>query len=147
MNIVRLDRENYHEIKGLWDGLNAFHGEVAENFKDHFATLTFEKRMQAIFRKEHCAIFAAADNAGYTGGYCIASVEKGRGEVDSLFVDPACRKRGVGAKLIRAALDWLDGKGCAEIYLFVSEGNESVLEYYERFGFYKRFDLLQRKKT
>lgn len=146
MNIIRLDRENYHEIERLWDGLNSFHGEVAENFKDHFAVLTFEKRMQAVFRKEHCAIFAAADSGRYAG-YCIASVEKGRGEVDSLFVDPACRKRGVGAKLVRAALDWLDGEGCAEIYLFVSEGNESVLEYYERFGFYKRFDLLQRKKT
>jgi len=146
MKIVELDRESYHEIEGLWEGLNAFHGEVAENFKDHFAALTFEKRMQAVFRKEHCAIFAAADNAEYTG-YCIASVEKRRGEVDSLFVDPACRRRGVGAKLIEAALDWLDEKGCAEIYLFVSEGNESVLEYYQQFGFYKRFDLLQRKKA
>jgi len=146
MNIVELDRENYQEIEGLWKGLNSFHGELAEHFKDHFVSLTFEGRMQAVFRKEHCAIFAAADDTGYTG-YCIASVEKGRGEVDSLFVHPACRGRGVGANLVRAALDWLDGKGCAEIYLFVSEGNESIREYYKQFGFYKRFDLLQRKKT
>ncbi|MBN2397048.1 MAG: GNAT family N-acetyltransferase [Deltaproteobacteria bacterium] len=117
----------------------------SKNFKDHFASLTFEKRMQAVFRKDHFAIFADADGAGY-GGYCIASVEKNRGEVDSLFVNPACRKKGVGAGLMRVALEWLDGKGCAEIYLSVAEGNESVLEYYKQFGFYKRFDLLERKR-
>lgn len=146
MNIVQLDRERYHEIEELWERLNTRHHELSGNFKEHFASLTFEKRMQAVFRKEQFAIFVAVDDGGYAG-YHIASVEKNRGEIDSLFVDPARRVRGVGAKLMQAALGWLDGMGCAEIYLYVAEGNESALEYYKRFGFYKRFDLLQRKKT
>lgn len=103
--------------------------------------------MQAVFHKDHCAIFAALDGGDHYAGYCIASVEKNRGEVDSLFVHPVFRNRGIAEQLMRAALDWLDGKECSEIFLFVAEGNESILEYYKRFGFYKRFDLLQRKKA
>lgn len=147
VDIVELDREDYGEIKGLWEGLNAHHGELSQNFRDHFASLTFEKRMQAIFRKDHCAIFAAIDGGSEYEGYCIASAQKDRGEVESLYVNPVFRNRGIGAKLVRVALDWLDGQGCAEIFLFVAEGNDSVLEYYHRFGFYKRFDLLQRKRA
>ena len=145
MDIIELDQKNQSKIKELWEGLNAHHRELSGNFRDHFAALTFEKRMQAVFRKDQCAIFAAADGGGEYAGYCIASVEKNRGEVDSLFVDPVFRNRGIAEQLMQAALDWLDEKGCAEIFLFVAEGNASVLEYYERFGFYKRFDLLQKK--
>lgn len=145
MKIVELNQENYHNIEGLWERLNSHHTGLSGNFRDHFVSLTFEGRMQAVFRKGRFAIFAAVDGGRYAG-YCIASAEKGRGEVDSLFVDPARRGQGIGARLMRVALDWLDEKGCAEIYLYVAEGNESVLEYYRRFGFYKRFDLLQRRK-
>ena len=147
MDIIELNREEYSEIEGLWEGLNTHHGGLAGNFRDHFTSLTFEKRMQAIFRKDHCAIFAALDGGDQYAGYCIASVEKNRGEVDSLYVDPVFRNRGIAEQLMRAALCWLDEKGCVEIFLFVAEGNDSVLEYYQRFGFYKRFDLLQRKRA
>jgi diamine N-acetyltransferase len=143
MNIIELDRGKYKKIKGLWENLNRLHGELSENFKNHFASFTFEKRMQSLLCKEHLTIFVAADHSEYLG-YCIVSLEKGRGEIDSIYIDSIYRKQGIGAKLIQEALSWLSEKQCNVVNVSVAEGNESVLEFYKQFGFYKSSVVLQR---
>ena len=44
-----------------------------------------------------------------------------------------CRRRGIGSKLIRAALEYLKGEGYGPILLVPAE--ERLFGYYERFGF------------
>jgi diamine N-acetyltransferase len=146
MKIVELEKTEYVKIKVLWEKLNRLHEELSGNFKDHFASFTFEKRMESLLCKEHLIIFAAQDKTNYIG-YCIASIDRNKGEIDSIYIDPSHQKQRIGALLIQKALNWLHEKKCKEISVSVAEGNESVLDFYKKFGFHKRFVVLQRKKT
>jgi ribosomal protein S18 acetylase RimI-like enzyme len=86
-------------------------------------------------------VFAVSDAGAYVA-YCIASVEKKRGEVDSIYVKQGCRGRGIGSRLMAAAIEWLRLHGCTEIVVCVAEGNEDALGFYEKHGFSKRFTVM-----
>ena len=81
-------------------------------------------------------------------GYCISSIDSsGVGEIESIFVDEACRGRGVGATLMEAALGWMDRVGVKGKRVVVVSGNEEVLAFYERFGFRaKNVEMIQMKR-
>jgi ribosomal protein S18 acetylase RimI-like enzyme len=76
-------------------------------------------------------------------GYCIATVDGLNGEIDSLFVETAHRGRGVDQELVSLALKWLEEQKCETVRVSISERNESVLDFYRRFGFTERFVVMQ----
>jgi ribosomal protein S18 acetylase RimI-like enzyme len=45
--------------------------------------------------------------------------------------------------LMKRALEWLDGSNAKTKAIVVAEGNERVLDFYKRFGFYKRRIMLE----
>jgi len=57
------------------------------------------------------------------------------GEIRAMYVDPPAWSTGVGAALMRAALDHLVGHGARAVALWVLEGNERARAFYERWGF------------
>jgi predicted N-acetyltransferase YhbS len=63
-----------------------------------------------------------------------------------LFVDPARRRDGIGAALVRAILDRARACGHARVYLFTSG---TLPEYYRRLGWreIERLDYLGRERT
>ncbi|HXU04524.1 MAG TPA: GNAT family N-acetyltransferase [Polyangia bacterium] len=61
-------------------------------------------------------------------GECIAWLEE-------LYVEPAARERGVGAALLRAALDIAEAAGAVTVELEIVAGHERVERLYTRFGF------------
>ena len=73
----------------------------------------------------------------------IATVTGEEGEIDSLYVDATYRGMGVGEGLMRRALNWLKGKPVNTRKLLVAAGNEEVLAFYARFGFYPKHILLE----
>ena len=143
MEIVELKAEEYEQIDVLWKKLNRLHGKLSQNFKRYFAAFTFEKRMKSLLCKEHKTIYVAQDDKGKFIGYCIASIDRGKGEIDSIYIEPRYRKQGIGRSLIQNSLDWLRAKQCETIHIYVAEGNESALDFYKQFGFLKRFVVLQ----
>lgn len=77
-------------------------------------------------------------------GYCISTINsEPAGEVDSFFVEEQYRKQGLGDKLMQRALEWLDINKAKTKIIVVAEGNENVLEFYRRYGFYKRRIVLE----
>jgi ribosomal protein S18 acetylase RimI-like enzyme len=68
------------------------------------------------------------------------------GEIDSIFVDDAYRSCGIGSTLVSRALGWLDENGSTRNRVSVSEGNESVWNFYKKFKFYPRMTVLEQKK-
>ncbi|MDP4147225.1 MAG: GNAT family N-acetyltransferase, partial [Bacillota bacterium] len=80
-------------------------------------------------------------------GYCISTVNANLiGEIDSLFVHSQYRKLGLGDELMKRALEWLDSNNVKGKKIAVAEGNEGVLDFYKRYGFYKRQMILQQIK-
>lgn len=60
----------------------------------------------------------------------------GTPELAALYLDPAAWGKGVGGALMDAALADLRERGFAEAVLWVLEGNERAIRFYERAGWY-----------
>jgi diamine N-acetyltransferase len=142
MEIIEIDREDIGRIKGLWESLNAHHARKSRYFRDRFEALTFERRFDRLLAKEHLVIYAASKGPELVG-YCVATESESRGEIDSLYIREEYRGRDLGRKLTEKALSWLEQFECDEVILYVAEGNESVLPFYEKLGFRERYRVLQ----
>lgn len=143
VDIKNFGRADIGVIKKLWEGLRDHHLERSTHFVHHFAGLTFEKRMAMLTGRDRFILFVAEAD-GESVGYCVATVEKNIGEVDSLFVRSDHRSKGFGETLVLRALEWLREQNCDAIRIYVARGNEEVLDFYRRFGFAERFIVMQK---
>jgi len=146
MEILEIPKERIDEIEPLWRELNLHHHERSKNFKDHFSSFTFEERSKKLLSNDKLTVFAAMKNSELVG-YCIVSSNNGVGEIDSLYIRPQFRGASIGMLLTEAAMSWLDKLNCHQISVFVAEGNEESIPFYEKFGFKKRFHVLQIKNS
>ena len=55
-------------------------------------------------------------------------------ELRNLYVAPAAWGTGVAQELMRAALEWMAGRGVREAFLWVGEENRRARRFYEREG-------------
>ncbi len=118
-------------------------------FEDYYSNLNFEKRCEKFtaFTADTVLIEGVFPMRSNTPiGYCISTVEKERGEIDSLFIEKEYRKCGYGAQLVKHSINWLKSKGCVTIHVGVAEGHESVFGFYKQFGFFPRMTYLQFKE-
>lgn len=143
VKIIRFEKSRLNELKTLWQELNTLHGRVSTHFKDHFDTFTFEKRSAELTAKPELGIFVAQDVDTYIG-YCIVSADIPKGEIESIFIQPNYQCQGIGTQLTTQAMEWLMSHGCEKLSVNIAEGNDAVLKFYEKFGFKKRFIVLQK---
>jgi ribosomal protein S18 acetylase RimI-like enzyme len=134
-------------IKPLWEKLNQIHLHDAHHFQDHFRNFTFAARCNKFQDMDdaHMRIEVALDRDTAVG-YCISTIEKGMGEIDSLFIEEKFRKYGLGGQLVENGVKWLKNNNCAKIMVSVAEGHESVFGFYQKHGFYPRMTYLQLKE-
>ena len=110
--------------------------------------ISWEQRRDGLRRKV-CGGSLRTDLARDPGtgeyvGYCITSLTGDhKGEIESIYVDPDHRSRGIGDALMRRALQWLDDGGAKVKTLGVAAGNEVVFGFYRRYGFVPRATILQ----
>jgi GNAT superfamily N-acetyltransferase len=143
--ITGVSAADIYIIRALWEKLNRQHYENSVNFKGHYAEQTFEWRCEKFARlpKEDIFIEAAVDNIGTPVAYCICSVERGYGELDSIYIEPPYRKQSLGSVLARRGIEWLKSRGCGGIRVSIADGNESVLPFYGALGFKKRSTVFE----
>lgn len=103
MEIKAIDWQEISTIKDLWKGLNAHHFLMSSNFKQFYADLTFEKRIESLNQRDRVITFIA-QNSGETIGYCIASIDDLVGEIDSIFIQEQYRRTGIGTELLNFSL-------------------------------------------
>lgn len=111
-------------------------------------SITFEKRCEKFLSMDTKDIYieVVEDEKQSIIAYCISTMEKEVGEIDSLFIEEEYRKNGLGKKLIRNATKWLKSKRCKRILLAVADGHEDVFNFYMKNGFYPRFTYLELKE-
>lgn len=76
-------------------------------------------------------LFAAAENTGFA----LISLAADEAELLTIAVDPAHRKAGLGAKLVRAVLGEAASAGAARAHLDVAQDNAPARRLYEAAGF------------
>lgn len=80
-------------------------------------------------------IVVAVDGDEWVG--MVACRERGerRTWLTALWVDPAARGAGLGARLVEAVADWSRDRGATELALSVTTNNEAATAFYARAGF------------
>ena len=102
-----------------------------ESFADPWGSREFTSALEAAQ-----TIFLIAENDdGVVEGYVIAMAVADEAEVLNLAVRPALRGRGIGGKLLDAALAEVNSRGAEQIYLEVRESNEAARKLYAARGF------------
>jgi [ribosomal protein S18]-alanine N-acetyltransferase len=98
---------------------------------DAYSEATFEE-----LRRDHGDCFFVAEILGQVVGYIVGySEEEGKGEIDSLAVDPRFRQFGVGERLTKCVLDWFGAGGLTVCTLEVRPANTDAIRLYEKIGF------------
>jgi ribosomal protein S18 acetylase RimI-like enzyme len=104
ISIVEKDLTEINTIKPLWEKLNLIHLDKSVYFKSKYENFTFDKRMKSIYKKAEKGIMKLdllLDNdKGEYVGYCLSSIERDLGEIESIFIEEKYRKHGLGDKLM-----------------------------------------------
>jgi ribosomal-protein-alanine N-acetyltransferase len=84
-----------------------------------------------------CFFVAATEGRllGFAVGKVIGSDADGLGELESVAVDAAARRGGVGKALCAAVADWCRGQGVAALELEVRTGSGGAIALYGEMGF------------
>jgi len=76
-----------------------------------------------------------AEKEGQLIGVVMLSHDGRKGWINRLAVDPAYRRRGLGARLIAAAEEELHGQGVEVIAVLIEADNEPSLNLFQREGY------------
>ncbi len=68
----------------------------------------------------------------------IGQRRRHRATLWGVWLDPECRGRGVGRRLVQGALDWATTAGVRAVYLEVVENEDPSWSLYGRLGFVRR---------
>jgi len=103
------------------------------------APFRFSLAMMRRFAEAKNALTVVAERAQEIAGFCIAHVERGRGEhvgyIVTLDVAPAERRRGLAARMMHEIESQARAAGCAAMALHVSVENTGAVRFYERMGY------------
>jgi ribosomal protein S18 acetylase RimI-like enzyme len=84
---------------------------------------------------ESRVIVVAIDGERWVGMVACRRLEPDSSWLTALWVDPAVRGKGLGARLIEAAAEWATEQGAAAVELSVTTNNPAAATLYTRAGF------------
>ena len=99
-------------------------------FSEPWTAAGFEEELE-----NPLAVFLVAERNGEAVGYMGFHDVVGEGFVTNVAVSPACRRQGVAAALLEAALAECAARGVERLCLEVRESNAPAIALYTRFGF------------
>ena len=138
LNIVSLPRTELDQIRDMWESLKSLHVGLDHLHPQAVRKAEFEARKEEFLSRPQLLIEVAQCNESLVG-YCVSYVDdRGEGEVDSIFVEPAYRGSGLGKRFVSRAFAWMDGLDVKTRRVAVLAGNESAVRFYQEIGFKTR---------
>lgn len=157
-----IPEENIANIKELCNDLMAYQKSKAQIHPEWFNNMSFETRVLPSLKgaKENYTIAAIDENnkiigyaysnvspkTTYSGGFAtLAPVDffdfasvKGAdvGCLSQFYIKEDYRNQGIGSVLFDKSMEWLGTfKSIEDLFIFVSNGNDNALKFYESKGF------------
>ena len=137
-------REDADAAVALWRQMADQHAEHdaecwrwADDADDHWRTFFLE-----FPDREDRIALVAVDSKDRPVGFVMAMVSEAppvhaarrRGAITDMAVSPACRRRGLGRRLLAAAFEALEAAGAESVRLSVAVANSAALELYRKLG-------------
>lgn len=94
-----------------------------------------EGRESAVFLAMQGSDPAGFAQCGLRHDYVEGSASSPVGYLEGVYVDPACRRAGTGARLVRACEAWARAQGCREFASDCTLENEASIAFHRGVGF------------
>jgi ribosomal protein S18 acetylase RimI-like enzyme len=106
-------------------------------WRERIATLDGERGIGFIAIRDGagCGIVVGLLHAAEASPSASPGFQPSHAMLHGMWVDPAARRHGVGAALVRAVTDWAAAQGAPATKLAVTENNERAIRLYEGLGF------------
>jgi len=131
VEITPLTIDRYEDVHALW--------VQAEGVGLHDYSDSRESIAAYLERNPGMSFVATVD--GVVVGAVLAGHDGRRGYLHHLTVNPDCRRRGIGRRLVDGCLDALREAGIAKCHLFIFNTNETGIAFWESVGWTPRTDL------
>jgi diamine N-acetyltransferase len=145
---IAMDQQGLDHIGALWDKLREHHVSHAKECAFFFSRMSYPQRKEGLLKvaaagKMRVDLVRDTQSGCYVG-YCVTSLSADKkGEIESIYVEQAYRKQGIGNCLMHRALTFLDEHDARRKVLAVAVGNEEAFGFYRRHGFVPRVTLLE----
>ena len=149
MEIVRAGESRLDELEPLFVAMHEHHraggpraadvrafrspAEAWERRREHYRGLLAAGAAHLLIAQEDGRAIGYAMVAE-TGSQATLQVGERTAELESLSVLPDSRGAGVGTALMAAVHELVRGLGIEELLLYVMDGNEGAMRFYERYG-------------
>lgn len=87
-------------------------------------------------------LVARDGEGGPVVGTVLATHDGRKGWINRLAIDTALRRRGIGARLVRAAEDWLASEGMDILACLIEDGNAVSMSVFEALGYKKHPEII-----
>jgi GNAT superfamily N-acetyltransferase len=158
-----ITEENVELCKDLCKELMVFQKSKAYITPERFDTMSFETRMIPSLKSALHNFIVVVKDDDKAVGYVYSNISpkeaysnefatffdlssvtrKNVGCLSQFYIKEDYRKYGVGSTLFNMSMDWMKQFNDVDDYfIFVSNGNENALEFYQRKGFTVSHDIL-----
>lgn len=129
------EEKDLRSIESLWQALNRHNQVHSRHFESDFRRQTFDDyiskcgdvddyRLEVVYKEKKPL------------GFILGSIHNNIGEIDSFYLYDDLRGLGLGEYLMKRMILWLKANEVKEIQLDVAAGNEEVIMFYQKMGFY-----------
>ncbi|UCE85139.1 MAG: GNAT family N-acetyltransferase [Deltaproteobacteria bacterium] len=151
--VRRAEARDLDGVVALWSAIAAHHAPLDPLFAlRRDAEPELRALLAALLRDPDAAIHVYASGRDIAG-LCIVRIahappileETERAEITDLGVREDWRRRGVGRRLVEAALEWLSLRGIARVEVRVASRNPEGQAFWRALGWSDLMDVLQRR--
>ncbi|WP_070972113.1 GNAT family N-acetyltransferase [Vibrio sonorensis] len=125
-----MDISDYSQVIELWSETEAMLLRDADS----------REIIEKYLKRNPNLSFVSLDGENIVGAILVGTDGR-RGYVQHLAVNPNYRGKGLGAKLISAAVEALSEIGIAKTHLFVANENINAQAFYEKLGWFPRDEV------
>lgn len=139
--IIEWDSTDIDAIQPTWEELTVHHAVTSKYFAEFFSNYPFEVRRAKFVKGAKggkMKIDLLVDsNTQECFGHCLSLIrEDHSGELESLYINPIVRGLSFGKEFVERAMIWFDNEGIDKIGIEVAVGNDEVLSFYQKFGYF-----------